>query len=267
MAHLRIGSVVWVYLDGFPWWPAYVIGEEGAPSTRLVEFFNDNKRVCRAPLVDIVEYNANMNLALQSGSSMRDVLTACQEANTYLALCPNGFQTPSSLDILQLPTDKKRSSGLCLSTRVALAGGEQPLRAVAAELGALKRAVNELRDAIGGDAGRAREAILREARLFELIKEDRKKQRRCISETSEMLKELRIYHEDAVATHKRLLEMQEELTERLKMNCDADTQLLGCDFEQITKDISIEEVIDQGGIDDLLVAPVPHTSLRVEKGS
>lgn len=95
---ITLGLVVWCHLDGYPWWPAVVVnreehepkldpGESLPPESegnRLVEFFNDDKRVSVVDLEFLREYTSNIHLCRQSTKLKNEVHIACEEANTYI---------------------------------------------------------------------------------------------------------------------------------------------------------------------------------------
>ncbi len=140
---LDVGNVVWVRLDGYPWWPAIVVnrkerepgveleeGEKLAPesqSNRMVEFFNDEGRVAVIQVNDICEYTTNMKLVRQSGKPRKDVIKACREANHHIETKGTRAQTirysglPPFEDYIR-PRNKQPRNGPGSSADVSMDG-------------------------------------------------------------------------------------------------------------------------------------------------
>lgn len=96
-----VGLVVWARLASFPWWPGVVVNREehektvdldpgeklpaAAETNRMVEFFNDNRRVSVVKFKDMIEYSSNIYKVNRAGKHFSDVIIACEEANDYIA--------------------------------------------------------------------------------------------------------------------------------------------------------------------------------------
>lgn len=139
------GVVVWSRLGEFPWWPSVVVnrtehektlvldpGEilaEESPSNRMVEFFNDNKRVAVLELKDLLEYSTNVHKVNRAGQNTNLVIAACEEANAYIA-STNGLseQRESLQDMnFKLPKRKPERNVLPLDPLPSPPPAEPPL--------------------------------------------------------------------------------------------------------------------------------------------
>lgn len=109
-----VGLVVWVRLDGFPWWPAVIVDRKEheknitteaqkklpveANNNRTVELFNYSQRVAVLQLKRLVEYSSHINKVSGADAHRNSVHHACYEAHAYIA--SKGL--PGQLDLLQV---------------------------------------------------------------------------------------------------------------------------------------------------------------------
>lgn len=101
LATFSSGMVVWVCLDGSPWWPAVIVDraaveclltlEHGkplppaTPNNRLVEFFNAVDCIGVVHLRELVEYSLNLHKINHINADLNEVILACEQANEYIA--------------------------------------------------------------------------------------------------------------------------------------------------------------------------------------